>query len=126
MHESSAHVPQLRRLTACLLCSTLSLPLPLPLPLASLSLPPQVVEPLEEAQLSPADIRAFLACCLHVARALPDNARAAATAPSPLPGGDGGREAYIFDPKALTKAEQLRLDWLRFVAFSRLCIDNYI
>ena len=85
-----------------------------------------MVEPSEEAQLSPADIRAFLACCLHVARALPDHARAAAAPDPPARGGDGARGGYIFDPRALTKAEHMRLDWLRFVAFSRMCIENYI
>ena len=102
----------------------------------------KVVEPLEEASLTSAEISSFLECCLHVASVFPDNARTTSmpvgysTAPSALfssgrskistSGGNviANRDIPIFEMKNLTKTEQLRLDWLRFVAFSRLCIQH--
>ena len=102
----------------------------------------KVVEPLEEASLTPAEISSFLECCLHVANVIPDSVRTTSmpvgysTAPSALftnvrsniSTSSGyvvaNRVMPIFEMKNLTKTEQLRLDWLRFVAFSRLCIQH--
>lgn len=104
----------------------------------------KIVEPLEEAGLAPSEISCFLECCLGATNAIPDSARTASTAlgyppttiaATQLRNGVPTRTAATmlrgdnfdkFDMKKLSRTDQLRIDWLRFVAFSRLCIQQII
>lgn len=88
----------------------------------------KVVEHLEEASLTPTEIHTFLLCCAKVPKAFPENHR---TMQSIIALSDSRKmsdsaASYIAHIKNVSRTEQLKIDWLRFLAFSRLCITQLI
>jgi hypothetical protein len=86
----------------------------------------KIVEPLEEAYLTPSEIRVFLECCSNVVKAFPDSGRSLVVPSSRTEPSSKGDPFNGSLNRKLSKTEQLRLDWLRFVTFSRLCITQLI
>ena len=88
----------------------------------------KVVEYLEEASLTPTEINIFLVCCAKVPKAFPENYR---TLQSFIAVTDSRKMSdtslsHITNFRNVTRTEQLRIDWLRFLTFSRLCITQLI
>jgi Acidic fibroblast growth factor binding (FIBP) len=86
----------------------------------------KVVEPLEEASLTTAEIHTFLVCCAKVPKAFPENGR---TLPSFVSRSESSSISEFTASsmaviKKISRTELLRIDWLRFLSFSRLCISQ--
>ena len=85
----------------------------------------KIVEPLEEATLNNADIQIFLICCSQVPKAFLDNVRTQVNNVSRTESGTATESTTNYTTvKKASKNEQLKMDFLRFIAFSRLCISQ--
>lgn len=86
----------------------------------------KVVEPLEEATLNNAEIQLFLVCCSQVPKVFVDNGR---TQLNNVPRTESCAVTdFTINSTALMKKasrnEQLKMDFLRYITFSRLCISQ--
>ena len=87
----------------------------------------KVVEPLEEASLSPSEIHSFLICCCKVTQAFPDG-RIVLTHPVITVSRKFSEfiSTGVASVKRFSRNEQLKIDWLRFLTFLRLSITQLI
>lgn len=90
----------------------------------------KIVEPLEEASLTPQEIHIFLVCCSNIVKCFPGSRTALSNTTQSMHSSSPNKPDFsapnIVGLKKISKNEQLRIDWLRFVTFSRLCIMQLI
>ena len=88
----------------------------------------KIVEPLEEAGLTAGEIHIFFVCCGRVPNAFPENTRtlSAFVTRSDSISVSEYASANVSIIKRITRSEQLRIDWLRFITFVRLCTAQLI
>lgn len=98
----------------------------------------KVCEPLEEAGYSLSDIGVFLTCCYDLVQNIPE--RSTSVLPTPtvsvrsLSAGythseNTSEQQALYTPSTKAvggRSEQLRKDWLRFVTFTRLALQQLV